>query len=36
LAVAGGGAITLAVVAVTAAIAPKLRRLTLLELKPRE
>lgn len=34
LAVAGGGAITLAVVAVTAAIAPKLRRLNLLELRP--
>lgn len=34
LAVAGGGAITLAVVAVTAAIAPKLRRLNLRELKP--
>lgn len=36
LAVAGGGAITLAVVVVTAAIAPKPRRLNLLELTPRE
>ena len=34
LAVAGGGAITLAVVVVTAMVAPKLRRLNLLELKP--
>lgn len=34
LAVAGGGAITLAVVVVTALVAPKLRRLNLLELKP--
>jgi MFS family permease len=36
LAVAGGGAVTLAVVLVTAAIAPKLRRLNLAELRPRE
>lgn len=34
IAVASGGAITLAVVAVTAAIAPKLRRLNLLDLRP--
>lgn len=34
LAVAGGGAITLAVVAITAAIAPRLRRLDLTRLRP--
>jgi len=36
LAMAGGGAITLAAVVVTAAIGPKPRRLNLLELTPRE
>ena len=34
IAVAGGGAVTLAVVAVTAAVAPQLRRLNLRELRP--
>ncbi len=34
LAVAGGGAVTLAVVVITAVLAPKLRRLNLRELGP--